>query len=363
MSDRVAVRCLRITAETDTHRRKGLHSGRFSKSFKVTMEQVCGNEHGRRAASSVAACGDLGTNERLSRLNFYQNSCPRAEPIVQNIVWENVYKNQTLRPKLLRMHFHDCFVNGCDASILLDSTPNNTAEKDSFPNQSMGGYEVIQEAKTKLETVCPGVVSCADIIALAARDAVSFQYKKSLWQVELGRRDGKISRASEVLLNVISPFSNFSTGFQSFKNKGLDKRDLVSLLGGHTLGSSHCLFFEKRIDNFTGKGDRDHSLNASYAAWLKHACANRSDKTTTVGLDLTPATFDTNYYENLKLNMGLFQLDAALITDEEAAEMVDEMLDLKFFLAQFGVSMRNMGRIGVLTGNSGEVRKECNTVN
>jgi peroxidase len=64
---------------------------------------------------------------------------------------------------------------GCDASVLLDSTPNNTAEKDAVPNLSLAGFDVIEEVKTQLENSCPGVVSCADIVALAARDSVSFQ--------------------------------------------------------------------------------------------------------------------------------------------------------------------------------------------
>ena len=143
--------------------------------------------------------------------NFYEDTCPFAEEIVRDIIWKHVATNSTLPAKFLRMHFHDCFVRvtffpshesnyhmhailpclnyrtsiicmcqGCDASLLLDSTPNNTAEKDAIPNLSLAGFDVIEEVKTQLENTCPGVVSCADIVALAARDSVSFQVIKPL---------------------------------------------------------------------------------------------------------------------------------------------------------------------------------------
>lgn len=62
---------------------------------------------------------------------------------------------------------------GCDASILLDDTSTFTGEKNAGANtNSVRGYEVIDAIKTQVEAACKGTVSCADIVALASRDAV-----------------------------------------------------------------------------------------------------------------------------------------------------------------------------------------------
>lgn len=62
-------------------------------------------------------------------------------------------------------------MQGCDGFILVD----NGEKSESLAAGHLGveGFEVIDLAKSKVEAVCEGVVSCADIVALATRDAVS----------------------------------------------------------------------------------------------------------------------------------------------------------------------------------------------
>jgi hypothetical protein len=104
--------------------------------------------------------------------HFYDHSCPQAQLIVASIVGKAHYQDPRMAASLLRLHFHDCFVKGCDASLLLDSSGSIVSEKRSNPNRdSARGFEVIDEIKAALEAACPGTVSCADILALAARDS------------------------------------------------------------------------------------------------------------------------------------------------------------------------------------------------
>jgi peroxidase len=105
--------------------------------------------------------------------------------------------------------FARSFIQGCDASVLLDPTPANPQpEKLGIPNyRSLRGFEVIDAAKSRLESACPGVVSCADIVQFAARDATGFLSGGRIsYRLPGGRRDGRVSLASETLAYLPPPF-------------------------------------------------------------------------------------------------------------------------------------------------------------
>ncbi|KAF9625350.1 hypothetical protein IFM89_021738 [Coptis chinensis] len=116
---------------------------------------------------------------------------------------------------------------GCDASILLDG---NSTEKTAIPNLSLRGYDIIDQAKAAIEKAFPGVVSCADIIALETRDVVALSGGLTTrYNVPTGRRDGLVSLANNV--DLPSPSISVSQSIAVFAKKGLGLTDMVLLLG------------------------------------------------------------------------------------------------------------------------------------
>ena len=117
----------------------------------------------------LAIGASLVHGHKGTRVGFYSSTCPQAESIVSSTVQSHFNSDHTVAAGLLRMHFHDCFMRGCDASVLIDG-PNT--QKKAGANLGLRGYEVIDDAKTQLEAACAGIVSCADILVLAAHDSV-----------------------------------------------------------------------------------------------------------------------------------------------------------------------------------------------
>ncbi|VAH75835.1 unnamed protein product [Triticum turgidum subsp. durum] len=155
---------------------------------------------------------------------FYDHSCPKAKEIVHSMVAQAVARETRMAASLVRLHFHDCFVKGCDASVLLDNSTNIISEKGSNPNKnSLRGFEVVDQIKAALEAACPGTVSCADILALAARDS-TILVGGPFWDVPLGRRDSlgaSIQGSNQGIPAPNNTLPTISTKFDNFYFKNI----------------------------------------------------------------------------------------------------------------------------------------------
>ncbi|EEE65802.1 hypothetical protein OsJ_21515 [Oryza sativa Japonica Group] len=253
---------------------------------------------------------------------YYRKTCPNVQNAVRTVMEHRL----DMAPAVLRLFFHDCFVNGCDASVLLNRTDTMESEKDAEPaNTSLAGFDVIDEIKSVLEHDCPATVSCADILALASRDAVAL-LGGPRWSVPLGRMDSRqASKAvAEDANNLPNPNSDLGELLRVFETHGLDARDFTALSGAHT-----------------GRGEAPFD-------------------------EQTPMRFDNKYYQDLLHRRGLLTSDQELYT--HGGEVTSELVELyaksrKAFFADFARAMVKMGEIRPPEWIPVEVRLNCGMVN
>ncbi|KAG6739712.1 hypothetical protein POTOM_057326 [Populus tomentosa] len=301
------------------------------------------------------------------RQNFYQNICPNVESLVRSAVQTKFSQTFVTAPATIRLLFHDCFVRGCDASVLL-SSPSNNAEKDHPDDISLAGdgFDTVIKAKAAVDSnpQCRNKVSCADILALATRDVVALTGGPS-YSVELGRRDGRISTKASVQRKLPHPTFNLDQLNSMFASHGLSQTDMIALSGAHTLGFSHCSRFADRIYRFNSRNRIDPTLNLQYAMQLRQMCPANVDPRIAINMDpTTPQKFDNAYYQNLQNGKGLFTSDQILFTDSRSKGTVNLFASNNAAFQQaFVAAITKLGRVGVLTGNQGEIRRDCSRVN
>ncbi|CAJ1962918.1 unnamed protein product [Sphenostylis stenocarpa] len=326
--------------------------------FHVTVTALC-------CALVVLGVFPLSLHAQLDP-SFYRDTCPKVHSIVREVVRNVSKKDPRMLASLIRLHFHDCFVQGCDASILLNNTATIVSEQEALPNNnSIRGLDVVNDIKTAVENACPGVVSCADILTLAA-EISSVLGGGPDWKVPLGRRDSLTANRTLANENLPAPFFNLTRLKAAFSKQGLDTTDLVALSGAHTFGRAHCSFITDRLYNFSGTGKPDPTLDTTYLQQLRTQCP-QGGPNNLVNFDLTtPDVFDKAYYSNLQAKKGLLQSDQELFSTP-GADTIGIVTrfngDQKVFFDAFEASMIKMGNIDVLTGKKGEIRKHCNFVN
>ncbi|KAI3985629.1 hypothetical protein MKX01_033912 [Papaver californicum] len=290
---------------------------------------------------------------------FYNNVCPEAEQIVNEVVCKFMRHDAHIAAGLIRLHFHDCFVNGCDASVLLEKTPSGEpVEMESPANyKSLKGMDLIDKIERKLEDKCPGIVSCADILAFAARDA-AVEAGIFPYLIPGGRRDGSVSRAMDTMI-LPAPSLTAEELTDTFAKKGFTQDEMVVLSGAHSIGYAHCATFGSRLYGDKPHHSQDPSLEPLHAEFLKNECHHK------VSLDpITPTILDNMYFVGLEQGKGLLASDQGLMKNFHTRNLVLEYAQNPILWSrQFGLAMEKMGTLDVLTGDQGEIRTKCKRIN
>ncbi|KAL6619530.1 hypothetical protein ACP70R_034669 [Stipagrostis hirtigluma subsp. patula] len=309
---------------------------------------------------AVCACTAAATVHGGLSDDHYAESCPQLEHVVRRSLAPVFAADHTSPAALLRLLFHDCQVQGCDGSILLNSDDRRsiTSELDSGKNLGIRHVGTIGYVKAAVEEWCPGRVSCADIVVLAAREAVAHAGGPHIPRVPLGRRDSTTASRHAADEQLPSCFLGIDDALDMFTRKGMSVEETVAIIGSHTLGGGHCINIGtnwKRVD----KG---------FEAMLQLRCPHGAPPPVAEAVyipgDLTPEWFDSHYYGNAAAGRGLFTVDAEAPTDARTAAHVRRFaVDKEGFFGAFSSAFLKLAGFGVLTGEEGEIRKQCHVVN
>ncbi|KAG8377105.1 hypothetical protein BUALT_Bualt09G0133900 [Buddleja alternifolia] len=269
-------------------------------------------------------------NAQLSS-NFYSTTCPNLLSIIRTA--------------------------GCDASVLLDDTSNFTGEQNAGPNaNSLRGLNVIDNIKTQVESACSGVVSCADILAVAARDGVVALNGPS-WAVALGRRDSTTASQNAANQQIPAPTLNLNGLITSFSNKGFTAREMVTLSGAHTIGQARCTTFRARIYN-------EANINAAFATSRRANCPRTGGDNNLAPLDSSPRAFNNDYFRDLVNQRGLLHSDQQLFNNGSTdAQVTAYSTNSASFFNDFASAMVKMSNLSPLTGTNGQIRRNCGRTN
>lgn len=296
-------------------------------------------------------------------LDYYVKTCPKFEDIVTEIVHQKQQELPVTAAATLRLFFHDCSVGGCDASVLIKPTAFTKPELEHDINHSLAGdgFDLVSRIKTALELSCPGIVSCADILASATRNLI-VMIGGPHYKVPLGRKDGLVSQATSVEGKLGRANETMDQMIQKFQGMDFTIQEMVALVGGgHSIGFVHCKEFANRIF-----GKPDPTMNPKLAERLRGMCANYTTNTDMAAfLDvITPGTFDNMLFKNLMKGLGVLGSDQLLLSDPRTRPFVEKYAsDSYAFSADFARAMEKLNVYQVKIDNQGEVRRRCDAAN
>jgi peroxidase len=324
-------------------------------------------------SSPTAAAAELS-------VDFHAASCPSLEAIVSSSVQAALQQEIALAAGLLRIFFHDCLpqartqehtpifartyeqqcctqlnmlhmhVQGCDASVYLRGGSNS--EQGMGPNLTLQprALQLVDDIRAKVHAACGPTVSCADISALATRDAVVVSGGPS-YAVSLGQKDSLAPAPVRLVNQLPGPgTSSVQALLDKFGSKGLrEAADLVALSGAHTVGRAHCDFFR----------DRAARQDDTFSKKLAVNCTKDPNRLQNLDV-VTPDAFDNAYYVALTRKQGVFTSDMALIKDRITAPIVRQFAaDKAAFFTQFAKSMVKLSQVPRTDRNVGEIRRSC----
>ncbi|OEL15364.1 Peroxidase 2 [Dichanthelium oligosanthes] len=332
------------------------------------------------AFQAAAAVLVQATAPGTPTVGYYNDKCNvSVEGIVRDIVKAALDADITNGAALVRLFFHDCFVRGCDGSVLLDPTyANPYPEKTSGANIGLRGFDVIDAIKANIETACPNTVSCADILAFAARDASRYLSNGGInYIVPAGRPDGVVSLATDAENNLPGSTFEVSKLISNFAAKGFTLEELVILCGAHSIGRAHCSSFNDRLsapsseinpyfrDNvlakYCGAGPADPTVENNIRDQNATALGNLTSYVVPAS---GGASLDNSYYINNLKNLVLFHSDWALVGTNSTLRHVHEYADNgTLWNLDFADALVKLSKLSMPPGSSGEIRKTCRATN
>jgi len=312
-------------------------------------------------------------------VGYYGKKCKGVENVVKWHVIRAIKANRRTGAALVRLLFHDCFVRGCDGSVLLDASSDNPhPEKEAPVNIGLAAFDVLEEIKAAVEKRCPGVVSCSDILIYAARDAASALSNGHVhFAVPAGRLDGFVSKADEAQAELPDSTHDVQQLIDNFARKNFTVEELVILTGAHSIGQGHCSSFRGRLS------EPSSQITPAYRDLLNYKCSQGSNPPVdnnvrdedydvvakfvagfTSRVRKIPDFLDNSFYHNNLAKIVTFHSDWTLLTHKEALGHVVEYAENgTLWDEDFSESLLKLSKLPMPAGSKGEIRKKCSVVN
>ncbi|KAJ1279264.1 hypothetical protein BS78_04G142400 [Paspalum vaginatum] len=305
----------------------------------------------------------------------------KVQDKVRKEVEKAIAYDRSIGPALVRLVFHDCWINGCDGSVLLDKTPTDgtNTEKKALNNIGLAGFEVIDTIKQKVGARA----SCADIVVFAARDAADIlSGGKIFYTIPGGRKDGVVSSSKVADANLPESTFDFDQLQKNFNARSFTVEELVVLSGAHSIGVAHLSSYQDRLGADATPIDPDYqaalnkvtppsllqkgqdptvhnNVRDETAAFQKDAAYD----TVAMGVNPTRIVLDNSYYPNNLVNKALFKSDWVLRTDGFAASKLEEYKNnATEWNSDFADAMVKLSTLPA-QGKNFEIRKNCRVTN